>query len=129
MFHVQTDTNSVTDFQFDVPQVGTWSAAAGIDGNGNMWSVLSESSASLNPSIALGGYSAAGRKTDPQIVFQGTQPDESNGNDDGTFLDWGDFFACDQDRGDGTLWCIANYGGAPVHGCGTPAKLLHVTTR
>ena len=129
MFHVHTDTTTESDFEFSATGAYVWSAAPGIDAHGNMWSVMSESSATLDPSVAVGGFSAAGATTPPKIVFQGTQPDESNGNPDGTFLDWGDFFACDQDPSDGSVWCVANYGGAPVNGCGTPAKLVHVQTK
>jgi hypothetical protein len=125
MFHVRTDTNTETDFDFAVPNVYVWSAAPGIDANGNMWALMSETSSTLFPSLAVGGYSAGGTTTQPHIVFQGTQSDET-GNPLG---DWGDFFACDQDPTDGSLWCLGNYGGAPVNGCNTPAKLVHVTTQ
>jgi hypothetical protein len=123
MFHVRTDTTSETDFDFSVPNVYVWSAAPGIDKNGNMWSLMSESSTSLNPSLAVGGYSAGGVKTEPQIVYKGTMPDVTAQ----TFGDWGDFFACDQDPTDGSVWCLGNYGGAPVHNCPTPAKIVHIT--
>jgi hypothetical protein len=129
MFHVHTAAATETDFAFSASGAYVWSAAPGMDAHGNMWSVMSESSPTLNPSVAVGGFSAAGVTTAPKIVFKGTQPDESNGNPDGTFLDWGDFFACDQDPSDGSVWCVANYGGAPVNGCGTPAKLLHIQTK
>jgi hypothetical protein len=125
MFHVRTDANTESDFDFAAPNQYVWSAAPGVDKNGNMWALMSESSTSLNPSLAVGGYSAGGMKTEPQIVFKGTMPDVTGT----TFGDWGDFFACDQDPTDGSVWCIGNYGGAAVNGCPTPAKLVHITTQ
>jgi hypothetical protein len=124
MFHVRTDTGDETDFDFSVPDVYVWSGAPGVDKNGNMWTLMSESSTSLNPSLAVGGYSAAGKKTEPQIAFRGTMPDVTKS----TFGDWGDFFACDQDPADGTVWCIGNYGGKPGrNNCPTPSKIVHIT--
>jgi hypothetical protein len=127
MFHVRTDKNTETDFDFSAPNVFVWSGSPGIDKNGNMWTLMSESSTTLNPSLAVGGLSASGTRTDPRIVFQGTMPDVTGA----TFGDWGDFFACDQDPTDGSVWCIGNYGGAPVprkgqSPCKTPAKIVHI---
>jgi hypothetical protein len=121
MFDIRTDANVVDDFDFAVPGTYVWSAAPGIDRDGNMWALMSETSPTLAPSLAVGGRSASGVVTAPQIVVQGSAPDVTENGD------WGDFFDCAQDVSDGSVWCLGNYGGAgPDSSCPTPAKLVHI---
>jgi len=125
MFDIDTQSNTLHDFEYAVPGVSLWSAAPGIDRGGNMWTLMSQVSPTTPPSLLVAGMSATGVLTAPKIVFQGTQPDVT-GSMGG---DWGDFFDCAPDPIDDSVWCIGNYGGAPVDGCRTPAKVVHIATQ
>ncbi len=127
MFHVRTDTGMlVNDFDFSSPGAYVWSGSPGIDSSGNMWSLMAVSSNTVFPSLLVGGYSAAGTKTDVQSVLMGTQ---SIGMPT-TFGVWGDFTNCAQDPTDGSVWCIDNWGGPPTsNGSDAPAKMAHITTK
>jgi hypothetical protein len=121
MFDIDTDANVVDDFEFAVPNTYVWSAAPGIDRDGNLWALMSETSPSKAPSLAVGGRSVSGVVTAPRIVVQGSAPDVTDNGD------WGDFFNCAQDVDDGSVWCLGNYGGVgPDRSCPTPAKVVHI---
>jgi hypothetical protein len=125
MFDVNTATGAMHDFEYAIAGASLWSAAPGIDFAGNMWTLMAQVSPTTPPSLVVAGLSAAGVRTEPKIVFQGTQPDvtASMGGD------WGDFFDCAQDPLDGSSWCLGNYGGPARGGCPTPAKVVHITTK
>ncbi len=125
MFNIDTAVASEKDFEYAVNGASLWSAAPTVDFAGNMWTLMAQVSPTTPPSLVVAGMSAAGVRTEPKIVFQGTQPDvtaQSGG-------DWGDFFDCAQDPKDGSSWCIGNYGGPAKASCPTPAKVVHITTK
>jgi hypothetical protein len=125
MFDVDTTSEAVKDFEFTVAGASLWSAAPTADFAGNMWTLLAQVSPTTAPSLAVAGMSAAGVRTEPKIVFQGTAPDVTAQQGG----DWGDFFDCAQDPLDGSAWCIGNYGGPKTASCPTPAKVAHIVTK
>jgi len=125
MFDIDTTANKLHDFEYAVPGASLWSAAPGIDRNGNMWTLMAQVSPTTPPSLVVAGMSAAGELTAPKIVVQGTVPDVTAASGG----DWGDFFNCAPDPTDASVWCIGNYGGPKRGSCPTPAKVVHVATR
>jgi hypothetical protein len=115
MFEVDTATGTLTDFDVGLPGFTLWSAAPGIDKDGNMYALMAQSNATTPLSLAVAGVTAGGAKIPPQTVFKGT----------GTFPaeQFGDFFDAAQDPVDGTVWGVGNY--AKNGACG--ARVVHVT--
>jgi hypothetical protein len=126
LFDIDTSANTLRDYELEEEGTSLWSAAPGIERNGNMWALMSQVSPSTPPSLVVAGVSANGMVTPPKVVFEGTEPDVTA--DMGG--DWGDFFDCAPDLTDDSVWCLGNYGGPPrSDGCPTPAKLVHITTK
>jgi hypothetical protein len=117
MFDVNTETGVLRDFDLAMPGTTLWSAAPGIDKDGNMFALMAQTNASTPISLAVGGMTREGALIPPQSAWKGT----------GTFPapQFGDFFDAAQDPMDGSVWAVGNY--AAGGDCG--ARVVHITAQ
>jgi hypothetical protein len=118
IFHVNTETGVMRDFDMAMPGNTLWSAATGLDKDGNVWALMAQTNATTPLGLAVGGFTNTGAIIPPQNVVKGTGvfPQEQ----------FGDFFAASQDPVDGSVWAVGNYAPAP-NKCG--ARVVHITAQ
>jgi hypothetical protein len=118
VFYVDTATQVMRDFDLAMPGNVLWSAATGIDKDGNVWALMAQTNATTPLGLAVGGLTNTGAIIPPQQVVKGTGifPKEQ----------FGDFFAASQDPVDGSVWAVGNYAPTPNE-CG--ARVVHITAQ